>query len=102
MASGLTGDRSEAAFMGRMPGSSVRRGTPKMKRQAITWFTALSLALSILASAIAIPSVSPPPVAAANTNLDQFANVNIPPDLGQAPFQVYFPQTEHTLRGYFL
>jgi hypothetical protein len=73
-----------------------------MKRQAITWFTALSLALSILASAIALPSVSPPQVAAANTNLDQFANVNLPPDLGQAPFQVYFPQTEHSLRGYFL
>jgi len=73
-----------------------------MKRHAITWCTALSLALSILASAAVLPSSTQPGVSAANANLDQFANVNVPPDLGQAPVQVYFPQTEHTLRGYFL
>jgi len=73
-----------------------------MKRYAITWFTALTLALSILAPAAVIPSSSQPAVFAANTNLAQFANVNVPPDLGQAPVQVYFPQTQHSLRGYFL
>jgi hypothetical protein len=40
--------------------------------------------------------------AAATANVDQFANVNLPGDLGQSPIQVFFPQTQHSLRGYFL
>lgn len=36
------------------------------------------------------------------TAVDPFANVELPPDLGQAGFQVFVPETGHTLRGYFL
>ena len=60
---------------------------------------AFALMLS-MASGILQPAVEP--VSAANNNVDQFANVELPPDLGQAPFQVYIPETGHTLRGYFL
>ncbi len=42
------------------------------------------------------------PASAANNAVDQFANVELPPDLGQASIQVYVPETGHTLRGYFL
>ncbi|MBX3071555.1 MAG: L,D-transpeptidase [Thermomicrobiales bacterium] len=65
-----------------------------------TRLVALLFALSLFGPA-ALPLQSAP-VAAANANLEQFANVNLPGDLGQTSLQVYFPQTEHTLRGYFL
>lgn len=63
---------------------------------------ALFLALSIVAPAALTPAGAPQLVSAASINLDNFANVNIPPDLGQTPVQVYFPETRHSLRGYFL
>ncbi|MGE3797652.1 MAG: L,D-transpeptidase family protein [Thermomicrobiales bacterium] len=60
------------------------------------------VALTIVVSGVLVPIGSAVPVSAANANLDQFANVNLPGDLGQTSMQVYFPQTKHTLRGYFL
>lgn len=65
----------------------------------------LSLAAFALVLSVAGGGLSPrvhPASAANNSNVDQFANVELPPDLGQAPFQVYVPDTGHTLRGYFL
>ncbi len=64
----------------------------------------LSVAALALSLSIAVATVSPAmlPVSAANNSVDQFANVELPPDLGQAGFQVYVPDTGHTLRGYFL
>ena len=68
-----------------------------MKRLLST--AALALTLSMVGWAIA-PAIQP--VSATNNTIDQFANVELPPDLGQAGFQVYVPDTGHTLRGYFL
>lgn len=64
----------------------------------------LSVAALAFSLSIAGATVSPvmQPVSAANNSVDQFANVELPPDLGQAGFQVYVPDTGHTLRGYFL
>jgi hypothetical protein len=64
----------------------------------------LSLAAVALTLAIVGGAFSPAPQAAtaANNSMDQFANVELPPDLGQASFQVFVPETGHTLRGYFL
>jgi hypothetical protein len=60
---------------------------------------ALALTLSVVGGAIA-PSVQT--ASAANNAVDPFANVELPPDLGQASIQVFVPETGHTLRGYFL
>ena len=56
--------------------------------------------MAALGSGFLAPTASP--ASANNTNLDPFANVELPPDLGQAAFQVFVPATSHTLRGYFL
>ncbi len=69
-----------------------------MSSRLITWFCTMAMvAASALISVSATPSVL-----AVDVKADQFANVNLPGDLGQTPLQVYFPETEHTLRGYFL
>lgn len=60
---------------------------------------ALALVLSVSAGVLT-PGVQL--ASASNSTVDQFANVELPPDLGQASFQVYVPATGHTLRGYFL
>ncbi|CAN5711033.1 L,D-transpeptidase [soil metagenome] len=62
----------------------------------------LAIVIGFAVALTAIPFSPAPHVPAAQANADQFLNVNIPPDLGQAPVQVYFPQTSHSLRGYFL
>jgi lipoprotein-anchoring transpeptidase ErfK/SrfK len=67
-----------------------------MKRGAL----ASLIAVSMLFSFVPVGPTAISPAASANAN--QFLNVNIPPDLGQAGVQVYFPQTSHSLRGYFL
>lgn len=41
-------------------------------------------------------------VAAASAAVDQFANVALPGELGQTPFQVWVPATRHTIGGYML
>jgi hypothetical protein len=69
----------------------------KMKR--LLSLAALALTLAVVGGAIA-PSIQT--ASAANNAVDPFANVELPPDLGQASFQVYVPDTGHTLRGYFL
>jgi hypothetical protein len=42
------------------------------------------------------------PRASASSSVDQFANVELPGDLGQTSAQVWVPQTRHTIRGYML
>lgn len=61
----------------------------------------------VVAAAMAVPALtamSPVDTVAqeAPASLEQFANVTLPPDLGQASIQVFVPETGHTLRGYFL
>lgn len=73
------------------------QGVFTMKR--LLSLAAFALTLSIAGGALT-PALQP--VSAANNNVDQFANVELPPDLGQAAVQVYIPETGHTLRGYFL
>ena len=73
------------------------RGDFTMKR--LLSLAAFALMLS-MASGTLQPAVDP--VSAANNNVDQFANVELPPDLGPGAIQVYVPDTGHTLRGYFL
>jgi lipoprotein-anchoring transpeptidase ErfK/SrfK len=68
-----------------------------MRRRLAAFAIALALVLS--GAGLPLATFSGPASAA---NIDQFANVNLPPDLGQAPIQVYVPETRHTLRGYFL
>ena len=60
---------------------------------------AFALALSLVGGMFT-PNVQT--ASAANNAVDQFANVELPPDLGQASIQVFVPETGHTLRGYFL
>lgn len=69
-----------------------------MKARLFSWIAVLVL----VGSGMLLPGSAISPVSAANANLDQFANVHLPGDLGQTSLQVYFPETEHTLRGYFL
>ncbi|MCA9858097.1 MAG: L,D-transpeptidase [Thermomicrobiales bacterium] len=59
---------------------------------------AFALMLSMLGSAI-VPTVEP---VSANATTNDLSNAELPPDLGQAAFQVFVPETGHTLRGYFL
>ncbi len=61
---------------------------------------AFALALSLVGAVMFTPNVQT--ASAANNAVDQFANVELPPDLGQASIQVFVPETGHTLRGYFL
>jgi hypothetical protein len=56
-----------------------------------------------LAAAVVLAQASTPAVAQdAPTGLEQFSNITLPPDLGQASVQVFVAESGHTLRGYFL
>jgi hypothetical protein len=85
--------------------------TPQRRFYGARVIGAVAMVLALLATASsvspvtaspAIGSGSNPPLVEANANTDQFANVELPGDLGQSGFQVYVPQTEHTIRGYML
>lgn len=61
---------------------------------------AITLVLTLMLSAIGPASSGV--AAAANTTADQFANVELPGDLGQSGTQVWVPETGHSIRGYML
>jgi lipoprotein-anchoring transpeptidase ErfK/SrfK len=63
---------------------------------------ALTVCLAFLPATGGPGSVSAQETGSNIANADQFAGIEIPPDMGQAPFQVYVPQTKHTIRGQML
>ena len=67
---------------------------------------AIGLALGLFVTATGLPT---PAAAAARTplkpvtfDLEAFANVELPGDLGQSELAVYVPETKHSIRGYML
>src|SRR5262245_28930052 len=62
---------------------------------------AIGLAVAVVLGGFGGPAAT---TALAKTpqNSSDLSTVELPGDLGQADFQVYVPQSKHTLRGYFL
>jgi hypothetical protein len=62
---------------------------------------AMGAGSSPVSAASSLGPRAPMPITA-EANADQFANVELPGDLGQTGLQVFVPETEHTIRGYML
>jgi L,D-transpeptidase catalytic domain len=74
----------------------VAKGPHPKRRMIAICALVLTLLLSVIASG---PHRA---LAAANTTADQFANVELPGDLGQTGTQFWVPETGQSIRGYFL
>jgi hypothetical protein len=74
----------------------VRRGPQRTLQIALAAVSALTLLGGSFG--VATPRVS----ANANSALDQFANVELPGDLGQTGMNVWIPESGHTVSGFML
>ncbi len=73
---------------------------PLKAHRLIRFACATAIVISVMSGSLATGSIRAS--AAANNAVDQLANVELPGDLGQTGFQVWIPETGHTIRGYML
>lgn len=85
------------------------RSMSQVRFRAARVFGAVMMLLALLATASTVSPVAASPAAGRGSvplpvkaNADQFANVELPGDLGQSGYQVWVPQAGHTIRGYML
>jgi hypothetical protein len=86
----------------------MKSTSPKRAVRGISTLTACLIAFAFLSTLSTVPHIGAKAVAAqtdpnaAVEAVDQFANVEIPPDMGQTSAQVYISATGHTIKGQML